>query len=262
MRLTSFNTTATFILVISALLSACSGAPTYNATTFPFQMDKEKLEAADIKTVIISHINLGSKSRNYLEKEEARIDAKVAAYLKENGYKVLPQRTFEQHWNTAERVYGTPLDPTTGKINRKTFAQIMHSVRDALAKSSDLDAFIFTDIVEMQTSFSGGMKHLARWDGVTRKPSLQGPGNSVSADFDWNMEASAASMQITIFNMELEPMFSSRGGMDATDAIDTRSSAGRYIRRRNILESDNNVMEGIQIALHPFIEFEGWPGNP
>ena len=174
----------------------------------------------------------------------------------------MPQRTFEQHWNTAERVYGTPLDPTTGKINRKTFAQIMHSVRDALAKSSDLDAFIFTDIVEMQTSFSGGMKHLARWDGVTRKPSLQGPGNSVSADFDWNMEASAASMQITIFNMELEPMFSSRGGMDATDAIDTRSSAGRYIRRRNILESDNNVMEGIQIALHTFIEFEGWPGNP
>ncbi|MDX1733800.1 MAG: hypothetical protein R3228_05505, partial [Halioglobus sp.] len=60
----------------------------------------------------------------------------------------------------------------------------------------------------------------------------------------------------------LHPLFSSRGGMDATEAIDTRSSAGRYIRRRNILENDNHVREGIQLALHPFIEYADWPGNP
>jgi hypothetical protein len=262
MRLSSIKSPAAAILVFTFILSACSGTPTYNASTFPFQIDNEKIAAANIKTVVIPHVNLGNKSRNYLEKEAPRIDAKVAAYLKEHGYKVLSQRTFQQHWNTAVRAYGNPVDPTSGKVNRKTFAQIMHNVRDALAKSSNVDAFVFTDIVELQTSFSGGLKHLARWDGVTRKPSLQGPGNSVSADFDWNMQAAAASIQITLFNMELEPIFSSRGGMDATEAIDTRSSKGRYIRRRNILENDNNVMEGIQLALHPFIEFEDWPGNP
>ena len=101
-----------------------------------------------------------------------------------------------------------------------------------------------------------------RWDGVTRKPSLQGPGNSVSADFDWAMQVSAASIQVPIYDMELKPLFSSRGGMDATEAIDTRSSAGRYVRRRNILENDNYVMEGIQLAFHPFIVYQDWPGNP
>jgi hypothetical protein len=50
--------------------------------------------------------------------------------------------------------------------------------------------------------------------------------------------------------------------MDATEAIDTRSSADRFIRRRSILENDNYVMEGIELAFHPFIVMENWPGKP
>lgn len=249
-------------LVIAFALAACSGTPTYNPTTFPFQVEQELLDAANIKTVVIAHVNLGAPSRNYLEKHAPRIDAAVSAYLKENGIKVLPQRTFEQHWNTAVRAFGNPVDPTTGRVNMKTFAQIMHEVRDNMRKRGKLDAFIFTDLLEFQVPFSGGLKHLARWDGVTRKPSLQGPGNAVSGDFDWNMQAAVASLQVSIYDMELRALFSSRGGMDATDAIDTRSSSGRYIRRRNILENENFVNEGIQLAFHPFIVMEKWPGNP
>jgi hypothetical protein len=247
---------------LSALLVACAGTPTYNPTTFPFEINQELLAAKPVKSVVIAHVNLGRTSRNYLEKEAPRIDADVTAYLKENGFKVLSQREFKQHWNTAVRAFGDPVDPTTGKINMKTFAQIMQSVRDQMVKSSDLDAFIFTDLVELQVPFSGGLKHLARWDGVSRKPSLQGPGSGVSADFDWNMQAAVASIQISIYSAELQRLFAGRGGMDATEAIDTRSSKGRYIRRRNILENDENVMEGIRLAFHPFIVMEDWPGNP
>ncbi len=57
-------------------------------------------------------------------------------------------------------------------------------------------------------------------------------------------------------------VIASRGGMEATDAIDTRSSTGRYVRRRNILENKEHVMEGIQLAFHPFIVMKDWPGNP
>ena len=144
----------------------------------------------------------------------------------------------------------------------KTFSQIMQSVRDQMVEETNVDAFIFTDLVELEVSFSGGLKHLARWDGVSRKPSLQGPGSGVSGDFDWNMQAAVASLQISIYDTELQQLFSSRGGMDATDAIDTRSSKGRYVRRRSILENENNVNEGIALAFHPFIEMDKWPGNP
>jgi hypothetical protein len=138
----------------------------------------------------------------------------------------------------------------------------MHSVRNQLREESKLDAFIFTDIIEREVSFSGGMKHLARWDGVTRKPSLQGPGSGVSGGFDWAVQASVTSLQITVYNMELQPLFMSQGGLDATDAIDTRSSVGRFVRRKNILENDNHISEGIKLALHPFIEMDNWPGDP
>jgi hypothetical protein len=247
---------------LTATLLACSSTPTYNPTTFPYEIDEERMAQADIKTVVIPHVNLGGFSRNYLEKEAPRIDGYVSTYLKGNGFKVLPQREFKQHWNTAVRAFGNPVDPTSGKINMKAFSQIMTSVRDQMVKSSGLDAFVFTDLVELEVPFSGGLKHLARWDGVTRKPSLQGPGSGVSADFDWNMQAAVASLQVSIYDAELKRVFASRGGMEATDAIDTRSSKGRYVRRRNILENREHIMEGIQLAFHPFIVMKDWPGNP
>jgi hypothetical protein len=250
------------LAALSVTLLACSSTPTYNPTTFPFEIDKERIAADKVRTVVIAHVNLGGVSRKYLEKEAPRIDAYVSSYLKENGYKVLSQRIFQQHWNTAVRAFGNPVDPSSGKTNMKTFVQIMQSVRDQMAKNTDLDAFVFTDLVELQVPFSGGLKHLARWDGVTRKPSLQGPGSGVSADFDWNMQAAVASIQISIYDTELKHLFAGRGGMDATEAIDTRSSRGRFIRRRNILENEDNIMEGIRLAFHPFIEMKDWPGNP
>ncbi len=262
MRLRQCCTRPLILLALAALLAACSGTPTYNPTTYAYEIDRERLAAKPVKTVVIAHVNLGTRSRNYLEKEAPRIDARMAAYLKENGFTVLPQRQFEQQWNTAVRVFGNPVDPTSGKVNSKTFSQIMHQVRDEMAGTTDLDAFIFTNLMEFEVPFSGGLKHLARWDGVTRTPTLQGPGTGVSTEFDWNMLAAVASLQVTIYDMELQPLFIGRGGLEATDAIDSRSSTGRYIRRRNILENDSHVQEGIQLALHPFIAFEDWPGNP
>mgnify|MGYP001048628841 CR=1 FL=1 len=250
------------LLTCSLLVAGCSSTPTYNPTVFDYQIDQERLAQSRVKTVVIPHVNLGGPSRNYLQKEEARIDGMVATYLKEQGYTVLPQRRFTQHWNNAVRAFGDPVEPTTGRVNMKTFAQIMQSVRDQMAQEGKLDAFVFTDLVEVEVAFAGGLKHLARWDGVTRKPSLQGPGDGVSIDFDWNAPAAAASLQVAIFDMELKRLFFSRGGLDATDAIDTRSSGGRYTRRRNMLENEDHLLEGIQLALHPFIVMDRWPGNP
>ena len=262
MRNAVFAARLTLVSCALALVAACASGPTYNPTVFPYEIQEQRIADNPIKTVVIPHVNLGTPSRKYLQREEARIDGYVSTYLKDNGYKVLPQREFKQHWNNAVLAYGDPVDPTTGKVNMKTFSQIMISVRDRMAEENALDAFVFTDLVELEVAFSAGLKHIARWDGVSRKPSLQGPGSGVSADFDWNMQAAVASIQVSIYDMELQRVFVSRGGMDATDAIDTRSSSGRYIRRRNILENEDNVKEGIALALHPFIEMEDWPGDP
>jgi len=251
----------TMITLLGVALAGCSTTPRYNPTTFQYEIDKEKIAAADIDRVVIPHVNLGNPSRLYLEKEEPRIDSYVATYLKEHGYTVIPQRRFEQEWNTAVRAYGNPMDPTTGRVNMKTFAQIMQSVREQMVQKDRVDAFVFTDLLEFEVAFSGGLKHTARWDGVSRTPSLQGPGSGVSSAFDWNRLAAVASLQVSIFNRELERVFASRGGLDTTAAIDTRSSDGEFVRRRNILENRNHVQEGIELALHPFIPMKHWPGE-
>ncbi|MEY3007327.1 MAG: hypothetical protein RI942_1669 [Pseudomonadota bacterium] len=255
------NLAQRFIFVVSAiLLSACASGPTYNPSTFIAEINQDALTKDKVKTVILSHVNISGPSRSYLEREEERIDALVSKKLKEAGYKVLPQRLFVQEWNTAVRAFGDPFDPTTGRVNMKTFVLIMNSVKDQLIKSTQVDAFVFTDIIEQQVAFNNGMNHEARWDGVSRKPTLQGPGTTIPGGFDWNQLAAVASLQVVVFDQGLERIFVGRGGMDATDAIDARSGT-RFERRRNILESQKYVQEGIDLALHPWIEMADWPGK-
>lgn len=252
----------TAVFPLLATLAACATGPSYNPTVFPFEIERDQIAASPIGTVIIPHVNLGTPSRNYLEDAAPRIDGMVRSYLKEKGYEVLPQRLFRQHWNTAVRAFGDPVDPTTGRVNMRAFTRAMQSVRDRLAEDTDLDAFVFTDLVELEVPFSGGLKHMARWDGVSRRPTLDGPGSGVAGDFDWGRPAAVASLQISIFDMELKRLFASRGGLDATDAIDIRSSSGAFTRRRNILENERYLEEGIRLAFHPFIPWKDWPGEP
>ena len=251
-----------FLICTAALLTACSGSPSYNQTVYPFEFDRELFNSSSIKRVIIASINLGGATRSYLENSEDEVDKVVADYLAENGFRVAPQRRFQQQWKTAIRIYGDPVDPTSGRVNQKTFTLALINVRDVLRQSDNIDAIVFTDIIEKDISFSGGLKHLARWDGVSRKPSLQGPSDGVSSDFDWNRAAKGASLWVNIYTMDLKRVLSSMGGMDATEAIDTRSSSGDYVRRRNILENKNFIREGVELALHPMIDLGSqYPGN-
>jgi hypothetical protein len=248
--------------LLACAIAACSGSPAYNPSVFPYEINEEELAKSRPKRVVIATVNLGGPSRSYLEEMEPTIDKAVADYLEENGFRIVPQRRFEQQWKTALRIYGDPVDPTSGRVNQKTFTLALVSVRDALQKSGDVDAIVFTDIIERDINFSGGLKHLARWDGVSRKPSLQGPGEGVSADFDWNKSAKGASLWVNVYNMELQRVFTSIGGMDTTEAIDTRSASGEFVRRRSLLESEANVREGVELAFHPFIQMKNYPGNP
>ena len=73
---------------------------------------------------------------------------------------------------------------------------------------------------------------------------------------------SAVSLQVSVYNIDLDQVFAGLGGIDLTDAIDTRSGNG-WVRRKDVLENENYIDEGIQLALHPLIVMDNWPGeNP
>lgn len=254
---------ATYLLPLALLLGGCAATGGgYNPTTNINELNNEILNEQPIKNVVIAHINLGKPSRNYVERSEPMIDGRVAAYLKDNGYKVLPQREFSQRWDNAKLIYGDPVDPTTGRINTKTFIQLISAVRDQMREQTNVDGFVFTDLIEHEVVIGAGMTRVARFHGVTRKPTLRGAGDGVTADFDWAAPIAAISLQVSLYNLELQQVFAGIGGIDLSDAVDTRSGRG-FIRRRDILENEDFIDEGIQLALHPLITMRNWPGqNP
>ena len=188
-RTAATKITAALALVasLSLLLSGCANQAGggYNPTTNANQLNQAVLDKQPIKNVVIAHINIGAPSRNYIKKSETMVDARIAAYLRANGYTILPQREFSQRWNNATLIYGDPVDPTTGRINTKTFIQIVQAVRDDMREKTDVEGFVFTDLIEHDAVVSGGMNHIARFNGVSRKPSLKGPGDGVSADAEY-----------------------------------------------------------------------------
>ena len=245
-------------------LVACGSATVgggYNATTPTNIFEAQLFEQLESNVVVIASINLGGPSRNYLKKREAFVDSRVQEYLEDAGYEVRPQREFSQRWNNAVLIYGDPIDPTTGRVNQKSFIQIVQAVRDQLRDQTDIGSIVFTDIIEKEIYYEQGMNRVTRFDGVTRKPAIQGAGSGVTAEFDWSRPVAAATMRVAWFNMDLGRVFSGEGGMEVTDAVDTRSGTA-FVRRRDVLENENQIDEGIAIAFHPIIAMKKWPGNP
>jgi hypothetical protein len=253
-----------WVSTLFTTLSACGSATVgggYNATTPNNVFEPAIYDQMDSRVVVIANVNLGVPSRNYLAKREPLIDSRVIEYIEGAGYEVRPQREFSQRWNNAVLIYGDPVDPTTGRVNQKSFIQIVQAVRDQLRQQTDIGSIIFTDIVEKDVYYEQGLNRVTRFDGVTRKPAIQGAGSGVTADFDWSRAVSAATIRVAWFNMDLERLFSGEGGMEVTDAVDTRSGTA-FIRRRDVLENENHIDEGIAIAFHPVIPMKNWPGNP
>lgn len=246
------------------LLVACGSATVgggYNVTTPSNIFDEALFSQLDSKVVVIANVNLGGSSRNYLKKRELFVDQRLEEYLESAGFTVGPQREFAQRWSNAILIYGDPVDPTTGRVNQKSFIQIVQAVRDQLREQTDIGSIIFTDIIEKDIYYEQGMNRITRFDGVTRKPAIQGAGSGVTSEFDWSRAVAAASIRIAWFNMDLARVFSGEGGMEVTDAVDTRSGTA-FVRRRDVLENENHIDEGLAIAMHPAIPMKNWPGNP
>lgn len=249
-----------FLAVV--LLAACASSGGYNPSVYPFEINRELLQQKAPKRLVIATANVsGEPTRFQLQKAAGRVDEKVKTYLEKHGYQIVPGYIFENAWNQAIRTYGNMYDPTTGRVDPGTWRAVMVTTPKTLQESGAVDAIVFTDLIERDVAHDVGMDHLARWDGVTRKPSMVSAGaQGVPVGFNWGQSIKAASLVITIYSVNMEGLFSSHGGLDTLQAIDTKGEA-TFVRRKNVLDSDGNIEEGIELAFHPFIPMKAYPGN-
>ncbi len=248
-------------LALLALLTACSSSGGLNPVMPTYQYNAEAIQKHPIKKVVIASANVsGEPTRYYLQNAAARVDEMVKTHLQKHGYTVAPNYVFENAWTQAIRTYGDLYDPTTGKVDPATYRAVMISAFKTIKESTDIDAVIFTDVVEVNVTHNVGLDHLAQWDGITRKPKTISAGtNTITGDFNWNQTIRAASLVITVYSSSLEGVFSSRGGLDVLEGIDTKGGETTFSRRKRPLDAEDYVQEGIDLAFHPFIKMKDYP---
>ena len=68
-------------------------------------------------------------------------------------------------------------------------------------------------------------------------------------------------LMVTIYDIKLNRIFTSRGGIDTLEAVDMKRSNPAFIRRKKLLKSEDHIEEGIELAFHPFILMDDYPGK-
>ncbi len=244
---------------VSLLLGACSSV-SYNPTVFDYFIAEEALAVKPVKKVIIASVNVtGEPTRSILRDSVTKIDGMVADYLVSNGYEIAPEHLFNNAWQQALLNFGEFYDPTTGKVDQQGWQKVMASTFQSLQNHKDIDAVLFTDLIVHDVQHSAGMKHYARWYGVTREPATEGASASVPVDFNWTQIIKGASLVATLYSVDGQPLFASRGGLDTLHAIDSRKSQKGFVRRKKILGNSSRIAEGIELAFHPLIEMDRYP---
>ncbi|GAB3379872.1 hypothetical protein NCG89_16560 [Spongiibacter taiwanensis] len=234
----------------------------YNPTTYEYYINKEALQKNPPKKLIIATVNVsGEPTRSILRDSVPKVDGMVESYLEKNGYEIIPNHHFENAWRKAILTYGDFYDPTTGKIDARGWQLVMAATLTQLKEEGKADAVLFTDLIEHDVQHSPGMTHNAQWYGITREPATEGSADTVSVEFDWTQIIKGASLMTTLYSLDGAPLFSSRGGIDTLYAIDKRRSEKSFVRKKRILSRENYIEEGIELAMHPLIKMEKWPGK-
>lgn len=244
------------MLLVALYLTACQSIKN-NETSFKYRWNEAVFDELNPKRIIISHVNLGTPSRNYLRKYETKIDSVVKDQLETNGFQVVSQQSFKSIWRGAVRKHGEPYDLETGQRKPQVLEAILFDVISEIKEKNIADAVLFTDLIERDVFLTGRSDRKALWDGVSRTPRLSSPGG-VSEGFDWNQPIAAASVMLVLYGSDQSFLFQSAGGLELTRAIDTRSSSGRLVRRKELFTSAAKVKEGVAIALHPLVELPSY----
>lgn len=247
-----------FISAWLILISACSMTPS-NPTVFPFSINDSLFEQDKSYRLIVASTNFGPPSHSHLRPHTEKVDTAIEKRLKEAGHKIVPNKNFNLAWQKAESQLGKIHDPTTGRINKRKLALVFKKTIQDSDITESADAIIFTDIIESKSQYSGGISHVARWHGVQRKLATQGAGDGVPTDFDWSQQIKVSSLRINIYDLELNHLFHSVGGLDTNSAVALNRSPARFERKRNLLSSKGHIDEGVRLALHPFVVMKKYP---
>lgn len=247
------------IIVLLFCLAACSA--TYNATIYPY-IDKRQAASPALHNVMLASVNLGIPSRHYLASHEEAIDEQLQAYLKKHDYTVQGNKGFQQQWKNAEQRYGTLFNPATGQQTAAHTQALQDVLQAVFTNHPTLDAIIFTDLIETPVYYQSASRRFAEWHGVHRSVKVEGIGTGVNDSFNWAEPVDAISIAVSVFDRQQNLVFHSVGGIQVVQALFIGNNTAEFRRRNDLLINNKEIMEGIELALHPLIPMDDYPAPP
>lgn len=248
-----------FLGLFTLAMMACSFND-YNTTTYAYQFNPA-LASKPIKQIMILPINFDRPSRHYLQRYESAIDESVKAYLIKAGYKILPDKSFESLWKKAQLEFGSIYNPTTGEMTAGFKPALENTLAMLFRQNPNLDAVLFTDLLETSVQYKNGSKRIAEWHGARRKIKVEGIDDSLTDEFNWSQSVDAISIGIHVFNRDQQLLQHSIGGIQIAQALVMNNKTGRFSRRNDLLVNEDEINEGVALALHPLISMKHYPGN-
>lgn len=247
-------------MLCSLTIAACSSIKSPD-TLYPFVDHRAKLNSPDIKRVMLATVNYGLPSRQYLQSHEQNIDEYIAQYLKKQQLHVYSSKPFEQLWRQAENEHGTLYNRTTGQNTQAHQLAYQQTLTTLFANNPNIDAIIFTDLIEIPIRYQYATQRNAEWHGVQRRIKVEGLGEGAPIDFNLAQEIDAISLAITVVDRQQRIIFKSIGGIQVAQALVLGNKTTSFQKRRDLLSSKKDIQQAIEIAFHPLIKMKGYP-NP
>ncbi len=246
------------IFISVASIFACS-FNNYNPSVYDYHFQEQLADKQNIQTIMLAPINFNTPSRHYLTKHQEHIDNRVKDYLHKSGYKTVSNKIFRSLWKKTITRHGDLYNPTTGKMSSAYLPALEDTLQKIFTNNPKLDAILFTDLIEESLVYSKGSKKSAQWSGVRRKVKVEGIGNGLTDEFDWDKMIDGITIVTNMVNRNNELVLHNQGGIQIAQAIELHNNNGRFKRRNDLLNNEKEIMEGIQLALHPFIIMKGYP---
>lgn len=247
------------IAILLAAIVACS-SNNYNPTTFAYEYHAERMKERP-KAVMISPINYGNPSRHYLARHESTIDHTTRDFLKKQDIRTLSNKSFLSFWKKSEIEYGNTFNPSTGEKTATFRLALEQTLNNVFSQHPELDAVIFTDIIEVPVPNTTSLKKSLEWHGIQRKIKVEGIDDWATDDLKMSQTLDGISIEIHIFNRDLQLVHHSIGGIQIAQSLKVTNKKARFARRNDLLAAEDDINDGLVLAFHPWISMKNYPGK-
>jgi hypothetical protein len=239
-----------FIAIL--IFASCSPYQKY------FKFDFEPQKAERIKSIVVTPIDMiQARPQGTDAATIKRFEMKIKEYLVSHEYIVESNDTLARNWKIESDKMDGFFDPSTGRLDA---AKINICLIKAIAKTKEEQVFngvLYIQLVERPAKLMGDRVY---WDGCSRKL-LDANGDVITAT-EWRGEMKGLSLQAQLFDGNHYMVFQNIGAIEFPFELDEDQNGKQFVWKKTLQFKDDEIKEGISIALHPLIPYDNYPRKP